>query len=544
MPRMPIFPRFSQIVASVVTILLWATAAAQGQIDEGRAPGKSASDSPRYSVSGMVVNAVTAEPIARALVELSGQQQFHTMTDSNGTFRFDGVAEGGATISAERPGYFKQLGPGSDQQQSPAVLQLNSNLDGVQVRLVPQAVIAGRIVSMKGMPIEDFPVRVYRRNISEGRARWQLAGSATSDDDGHYRVATLPPGSYCLSAGPENWRPRTAKPLQKGYAEAFYPNTTDFASASVIAVTAGQQVEADFSLMQEPLYHVAGQVVGAPPNIYSSVLLTTATGEQIPVVQVHPERHEFSAYVPAGRYILHATAQLENQMLSAMLPVNVAANVEGLQIAVGPQPVVPVSVRIEGGDSVPPKDQVIPYATVGLISTAAGVNPPEYWAQRLSQDPHYMQILNLEPGTYAVEITSYGKYVVSATSGSIDLLQNDLVFSSDGRIDPIEIVLGNDGGDISGTVRLPDGTGSATVLLVPERRSPREIRTAVAQGSGEFTFDKTRPGEYALLAFSHADDLEFRNPDVLANYMSRATHISVAPRQETKANLELIEVGK
>ena len=41
-----------------------------------------------------------------------------------------------------------------------------------------------------------------------------------------------------------------------------------------------------------------------------------------------------------------------------------------------------------------------------------------------------------------------------------------------------------------------------------------------------------------------ADELEYRNPEVLASYVSNAAHVTVAPGQDAKVNLELIRLGK
>ena len=63
-------------------------------------------NSPTHTVSGSVVNYATGEPIPRALVQLMGPLQRSDLTDSQGSFRFDGVPEGRAMFMARKPGFF------------------------------------------------------------------------------------------------------------------------------------------------------------------------------------------------------------------------------------------------------------------------------------------------------------------------------------------------------------------------------------------------------------------------------------------------------
>jgi len=53
-------------------------------------------------------------------------------------------------------------------------------------------------------------------------------------------------------------------------------------------------------------------------------------------------------------------------------------------------------------------------------------------------------------------------------------------------------------------------------------------------------FDSLPPGDYLLFAFDHVEGLEYANRDVLQNYASQATHVTLSPNQRTKVTLEII----
>lgn len=56
-----------------------------------------------YSVRGTVVNGISGQPIARALVALNQDQAM--LTNSEGAFSFDNVAAGEYSVSVQKPGY-------------------------------------------------------------------------------------------------------------------------------------------------------------------------------------------------------------------------------------------------------------------------------------------------------------------------------------------------------------------------------------------------------------------------------------------------------
>jgi hypothetical protein len=465
------------------------------------------------------------------------------MTDANGAFRFEGVAEGSVKLEAERPGFFKPSEVPPKQRLSSS-FQVSGDVDSVVLKLVPQADIAGHIRSAERLPIQDFPIRLYERRIVNGAVHWENVASATCDQDGYFRVFGLAEGSFVISAGPEPWRPRAPAAKHIGYPLVFYPDVNDLSAASVLSVTAGEHVEVDFSLSKEPLFEISGGIVGVPGAVDAKVELYSSAGDPVPLVQLHPERHEFLGYVTGGRYTLRTSAEVDGQVRRTTVPLSIDSNTAGIQVALGTPSSIPVNLRSELANSDHSRRTNVSNASVILKSTSAPLSPVELSATQVAnREQTVMEIVGAEPNSYSVEIDPYNAYVRAATSGSTDLLQNDLLVLEDGRVAPIEIVLSSDGGEVGGNVKSPDDS-SATVLLIPERGSSKEIKSAVTQATGEFHFEHVRPGEYVLLAFDRAEDLEYRNPDVLTSYLSSATHVSVPPRQLVKATLELIQRGK
>ncbi len=501
----------------------------------------------RFSLGGNVVNSVTGEPVQRALVSVSNRQ--YAMTDNSGHFQIDGLNRGTVMVTAEKPGFFNPGKTGSIQEPSLNV-RLTADVVNVVLKLMPQAVVVGRITSAAGVPIEDFPVRLYARKIVEGRAQWQASGVTQTDEDGQFRITDLRPGQYCLSAGPEHKNVFAADAEERktvsakasnrprGYPQVFFPNAPELASAAPIDLQAGQQFQADFSLNQEPLYQIAGKVLGAPGESGVGWTLFNSSGEHLNSLRLK-EGQQFFGYVPAGMYTLRFFARAETRQLVATVPLNVAANVSGIQAVLAPETAIPVNIRYDSG--VPARPGTL-QAVVRLRPVAAGLEQTDYGSVPSQPGSTATYVSGVPPGTYQVEVQAFGaNYVQSATSGSTDLLSEPLVVPFGSKLDPIDITLRADGGRVGGNIQ---GQDLATVLLVPDRGSAGDIKSTEAQGGGSFSFDQVRPGDYFVLAIGQMDDLEYKNPDVLAPYLSRAAHVTVSPRQEVNVNLEIIPVGK
>src|SRR5258707_5633868 len=62
----------------------------------------------KYSLTGMVINSVTGEPVRGALVQIYMNGQASRLTGTDGKFQFDGLPGGQINITARKPGFFSQ----------------------------------------------------------------------------------------------------------------------------------------------------------------------------------------------------------------------------------------------------------------------------------------------------------------------------------------------------------------------------------------------------------------------------------------------------
>ena len=501
----------------------------------------------KFSLSGQVVNSVTGESIGHALVRINSFPPRTAFTDGEGNFQVDGLPAGRVSVSAQKPGYTSEQ---DAPVHSPTWISIGSGTSTVVIKLIPQSSIYGRITDAAGLPIEHMPLRLKSFDIQQGRKHWEAHGMVETDEDGKFRFPNLMSGTYYLAAGPSNIETQLLAGSEKpktGYPFVYYPGVPDFNSASPIQVSAGQPVQADFSVSAVPVYQVSGIVSGFLPDEGVGIQVLNSSGDDLPFSSqfsmengsVHIES------VPAGSYIVRAFAQ-GAQALRAEAKVNVATNVDNLRLALAPAVSIPIVARLDSragqttgrwsADRPPISVRLVP------IQPMASEVTPTFARQNGTASHQVLQ--NVDAGSYAVELDPQAPwYVQSASCGQTNLLYDDLYVPAGGQGSPMEIVLRDDSATLSGTVRSSDAVPQATVIVLPQPaiKSAPKIRQV---SGGSFSISGLAPGEYMVFAFDDVGGLEYANPDVLQGYASQAAHITLTSNQTASVNVDLIRLGK
>lgn len=501
-----------------------------------------------FTLNGTVVNSVTGEPIARALVQILGFVQRTAFTDTEGHFQIDGLPSGATNIDLQKPGY------SSPQNGRMNRVNIGADTGAVVLKLSPLGAIYGRVMDAAGQSIENVPLRLTGRNMRDGRVRWNTISSAESDEDGQFRFPSLTPGTYYLAAGPGIQREvrllaRDEKP-RTGYPSLFYPGSPDFSGAAPIQLVAGQQAQADFSMPAVPAYKISGTVTNFVPGRGVILQLWNQSGEPISMATgMHMDRTFELQTVPAGVYALKAFSHVGDQKLRTETHLTVAANLDNVSLTLAPAPFIPIAIRMDARDTSnlnrPGWNPQRPPVSVRLIPSAMlGVEPISTFVQQAS-GVQVMGLQDVEPGKYTAEVMAWGPwYVQSAQYGPTNLLSEDLTIAP-GQTYPIEIVLRDDGATLTGNLNSSEkGATFATAVVVPQPASRRGAKASQFSSQSGFTMNGLAPGDYLVFAFDGADQIEYANPDALQPYASQATHVTLSPSQETNVVLNLIRTGE
>jgi hypothetical protein len=514
-----------------------------------------------HNLSGVVVNSVTGEPVRRALVQAligpsTGRTPLSALTDSEGRFEFLGLPESVIFLGARKPGFFNDLELHPETYQPDTVL-LTADTQSLILKLLPESIISGRVATVKGGPIEDSPVRILQEHIVDGRKRWEQRGQAITDEDGQFRIANLVPGQYLLVTGPSLRgarfpfaRARSSR--EEGYGAMFYPGVPELDATTPIVVSGGQQVQADFAVKAEPIFRVSGIVVGLAAGMGAGLQFMSKAGEVIPApVSLDMQSGKFEAKIPGGAYVVQVRASdPKGQVVMADLSLVVNGDVEGVSLVLGSSITLPVDIDLRPTASAEQTSANGPLrseqavSSVRLISTEKRIVTEEFQAD-MNEKGGGLAVRNLAPGRYSVEIVPAAPwYVRSVSSGTTDLLREDLAVGPGRPPDPLEVVLRDDSGGVHGTIRVDGQPAAGTVLLFSEQMSLAHAQIAVTAAGAEFMFTGLAPGGYKVISFDSIDGLEFRNPEVMSSYLSKASQVTLQPNELASINVERISAGK
>src|SRR5580765_6201299 len=165
------------------------------------------------TLSGVVLNDVTGEPVRRAIVALSSSDnrlRLTAVTEDNGAFAFTDLADGRYALGATKPG-FVGVSYGAKRPQRPGTsiaLAAAQRRTGVTIRLPPGGVITGTVRNRDGEPMPDARIYVLRQSFGYDTGERTLSSIAgvggqsplgqATDDRGMFRVYGLPPDDYFI----------------------------------------------------------------------------------------------------------------------------------------------------------------------------------------------------------------------------------------------------------------------------------------------------------------------------------------------------------
>lgn len=568
-------PSFESLASALLLATLWVSAPRASAQDQQAGAGD--------TIRGTVVNSLTREPISKALV-YSPDNRFAAMTDDQGRFEFAVpqvaaaanspgavVVVGGLqrmrsyglnaspTLTARKPGF---LSNDSGQVGNSAS---GSAARDVTILLTPEALIVGRVVLPTSEPPDRMTVEIYRRQIQNGYGRWASAGEIQTKSSGEFRFSELPAGEYKVFTHELMDSDSQRFPGQQpyGYAPVYFPNVSDFGSASTIQLTAGKTFQADLSLVRQPYYPVKVGVAGMPPGFYLDVEVW-AQGRRGPGYSLgfNQQNQTVEGLLPNGTYTLQLAGVIQNLISgSANITVHGAAfNGSGITVV----PSRPIMVNVKEEFTTPDTTSPMQMMVGSRQFTVRG--PRNYLTMMLEPADDFGQnrgggslrpasgpqdetlaIDNVVPGRYWVRINSARGYVSSATSGGTDLLHEPLVVGPGGASPPIEVTMRDDTAALEGIVEgAPANSESsnqsfAFVYCIPLSDSPGQFAETGVSPDGKFNLQTLAPGVYRVLAFKRQRaDFEYLGSEGMQAYDAKGPVVRLVAGQKEYLHLRLV----
>jgi hypothetical protein len=531
------------------------------ELREANGQDMQSSAAPLSSLRGAVINSVTREPVARALV-FSPDNRFAIFTDDRGRFEFQLSRIDSVQLMARKPGFLEGGSAGPYQPQSAA--------DDMTIALIPESLIVGRVNLPSSNQFDRITVEVYKRQVRDGRPFWAPVASVTTRSNGEFRVANLRAGIYkiftdeLLDRDPITFDPRGQL---YGYPPIYYPAASDFASASAIALEAGKAFQVELTPVLQPYYRIKIAVT----NIEAGSALNVSValhGHRGPGYSLgYAGESSIEGMLPNGTYTVEASVQQGQQTANGSLNINVRdAPLTHASMTVIPGGSIPVNIRDEQSEKSRQSSGSMTYGKFSRETKAdVSLQPADefdwtgFATLRLPRKPHDNDLVldSVRPGRYWLQVNPYFGYAASAVAGSVDLLRQPLVVGPGGASLPIDIVLRDDGATIDGTVEgMPappvGGRGTANagpvpvpvgayVYCIPLPDSSGRFTVSGISAEGTFQFQQLPPGAYRVLAFDRQqDELEYRNAEVMNIYEDKGPVVRLVAGQTEQVRVPLI----
>jgi hypothetical protein len=533
-------------------------------IERSDAQGPDA-DTAHNKIRGTVINAVTHDPIGRALV-YSDDNHFAALTDSEGRFEFTQSGNTGITFlfMARKPGFLEELNRMNE------VERLESG--AVTISLVPEALIQGRVTLSTGEAAVGINVQVFTRQVQDGIARWRPGAMNRTNSSGEFRFAELRPGEYKLLTHEfmDN-DPAVSAPGDPptGFPPVYYPSSADFADASTIQLAAGQTFHADIALVGQRYYPVRIPVLNAEGSGGMSITVSPQ-GHRGPgySLSYNPVKQRIEGSLPNGKYFVEARSYAPTSSIGQMSISVAGVPVEGPSMALTATGSIVVNVKEEftstnfngsGTISTRGKTFAMPRQRLDLdvsvepadddITQQGGgsLRPPT------GPSDNSVVLEDIAPGRYWLRARAGRGYIASATMGATDLLRQPFDVGL-GTTAQIDVTLRDDNAEIEGSVAgiTPMDTASevlgagrwrpsAHIYCVPLPDSPGQFLELSASPDGTFDYQMVAPGTYHVMAFKNRQpELPYRDPDAMKAYDSKGQVVRVSAGEKASVQLQIV----
>jgi len=522
-------------------------------------------------IKGRVIDAVTGQPIPRAVViaQLRGGNA-SAVTDVDGTFQLVELPAGEYTITAQKvlyqQGAYGSKGPrGRAQPVKVADGQIVENLD---IRLMRNGVIAGRVVDGHGEPVPGARIEALRYRYMSGARRLQATGTSQSTDDlGGYRIYNLPPGDYYVRAK----APRTTfgADLSVAYAATFFPSTANAAEAQRVTVSAGQDAVAiDIIAIAARAANLRGIALDARNQPFAGASLYLVQRTRVEMTsrmsgQVSPDGR-FTIYeVGPGDYVLEvrhssgfSSTGEDKEVAWTHVTVD-GRDIDGLVLAA--QPPGRISGRLIFEDGVPPPDAAKRYDvyTEPADERTPGLNRPTQsnTRQDLTFDigglwgPQYVMFRTFGFGGPS----SSQPWVLKAMRhGGRDVTGLPLEVESGKIVKDVEVVLTTRISKITGSVtdRQGNAADEASILIFSEDRARWRDRPflilAILDRKGRFDSAAIPPHDYVAIALARFEgelaEGAWHDPEFLESLRRHATRVSLTHGETREVTLRIVEL--
>ncbi len=505
----------------------------------------------KASIEGQVVSKATGTPLKNAVVKLQrvagySQDPLIQQTNEEGRFRFTDLQPGDWEVSADQRGFVpgKYGGRRFLPQGSRISLKADQQIRDLVVKLVPQATIAGRVLDTEGEPVEGARVAVLKAGYANGTPRWSEVASATTLDNGEYRIPRVAAGRYLVKCTIARIaRAPSSSGIETAYVATYHPNAKEPSLAGAIDAQDGSEVGGiDIRVAPTRVFHVRGRFQPPTARQAPAYVALVDRGDQAKRFAgfgpVPPDYLFDIPRVQPGSYIAYGW-WIDGGQFIASQPVDVRdQDIDSLVLSPAQ------ASEILGSMELRPADR-----QVDLRALSAEIRPIDLAGKsvpsvplKIGGDLKFRYAIPSNPyfAAFAVGVSGVpeGCYLASVRYGGKDVPDSGIEYTTGAAL---EITIGTDGARVDGNTLNQDDTPfeGAVVALIPADGESAP-RSAISGPRGAFHLTGVPPGEYKLMVWDDVarDDLE--NPAFIKRFENQATPVKLSASGTATESIRVI----
>lgn len=525
----------------VLGTTLWA---AGGVLSAQNSPVTATSSTVVDSISGHILNAATGQPIPRVLVRCGSQAM---LTDYQGQFHCT-AGSGTATLVASKPGYYMSEDPA---ESSSVTLKATPSGEPIDILMYPEAILAGTVTSPAGELLAGVLVESRRSVFDEKGHHWGQPEVSRTDSHGTFRLAVRS-GNYCVQSSylpPNGDRKEAIMPV-------LFPPQSASEGAQSLHLQSGETLRIE---LQPDVLPVGMVTVRLEPQSFEGNTRLTAVTSRGASFNLRSTPGDtpgtMKLTVPRGTYTVTARRQMrgggdfersEGQSANGFEQAEASLTFgeqhqDELILRYASVNTIPVELVVEPSTGT---DRTSPPTLFQLGLTLEAVSSEIFSSsqnsERLATRGDKTAVFNPPPGNYRLRAQSGGSWLIrSATSGTSDLLRQELVVAAGAGTLPIRIVISNLSASLSGTVRRSGQPYQGWVYLVATMPCASPVLIFRTNEDGIYNRASLLPGSYRAIAFEHRHNIDFENAEAIGDISNQMHSVTLNAADKGTLDLEV-----
>ena len=497
-----------------------------------------------FKAAGVVVSSTTGTPLKDTRVTLvntkNRREAVWMITRQDGRFEFAGLGAGKYSLEGARRGYIPAAYEQHEQYSTALVTGEEFDTQNLTLRLVPMAMLTGRVLDEFGEGVRDAQVALYVESHRGGATRVTRSSFAMTDDQGTFECTPLGPGKYYVSVnakpwyavhppsltseGPPNAAVAVDRSLDVAYPTTYSGGSTEAEAAEAIVIKGGDHAQIDIHLRPAQALHLIFHIADNGEHGFQSPTFQKRSFDAVEFAptegmqQIKPGVFEMSG-IPAGRYNVRMPGNGSEQIAHA--EIELKQDGQDLDEVRG-EPAGRVKLSVQMPKEGPPPRQI----NVGLQddqNRMVAFNQLDANGEATFED--------LATGKYGIYLFAPGKAysVARMTSGATQIHGHEFNLPP-GTSQEWSLSLAEGKTKIEGFVKRGGKAASGVmVVLVPKDPENHQdmFRRDQSDLDGSFVLPDVVPGSYTVVAVEDAWGFDWSKPTLLARYAEHGQTLTI-----------------